>query len=129
MVPTPGHEAHKDKYFRVAEIVKKRSNVHIRKFTSISEVKRDGYHYKIFDVVNRAYAPLYGYSEMTRKQIDRYVNQYLQFLDLRLLSVVENEEGEPVAMGVGIASLSHALQKAKGKLFPFGWRHRYAEGA
>ena len=123
MVPTPGHEAHKDKYFRVAEIVKKRSNVHVRKFTSISEVKRDGYHYKIFDVVNRAYAPLYGYSEMTRRQIDKYVNQYLQFLDLRLLSVVENEEGEPVAMGVGIASLSHALQKAKGKLFPFGWWH------
>lgn len=123
MVPTPGHEARDEKYFRVAEIVKKRFKVHTRKFKSVREIKRDGYQYKIFDIVNRAYAPLYGYSEMTRKQIDKYVDQYLNFLDLRLLSVVENEAGEPVAMGVGIASLSHALQKAHGKLFPFGWWH------
>ena len=122
-VPSPGHEARQDKYFRVAEIVKKRSNVHVRKFKSVSEVKKDGYHYKIFDVVNKAYAHLYGYTEMTPKQIDKYVDQYLQFLDFRLLTVVENADGEPVAMGVGIPSLSTALQKAKGKMFPFGWFH------
>lgn len=121
MVPVKGHEAQQDKYFRVAEIVKKRSKVHVRKFRSIAEVKKDGYHYRVFDVVNHAYAPLFGYSEMTRKQIDKYVDQYLQFLDFRLLTIVENEQGDPIAMGVGIASLSRALQEAKGKLFPFGW--------
>ena len=96
-VPENGHEADQAKYFRVAEIVKQRLNLRVRKFKSVKEI-------------NRA-------------QVDKYANQYLQFLDLRLLTVIENAEGEPVAMGVGIGSLSHALQKAKGKLFPFGWWH------
>lgn len=122
-VPENGHEADQAKYFRVAEIVKQRLNLRVRKFKSVKEIRKDGYLYRVFDVVNKAYAPLFGFSEINRAQVDKYANQYLQFLDLRLLTVIENAEGEPVAMGVGIGSLSHALQKAKGKLFPFGWWH------
>ena len=122
-VPRPGHEADYERYFRVAEIVRKRSNLHIRKFKSVKEIKDGNYIYRLFDVINRSYAPLFGFSEINRRQIDKYANQYLHFLDLRLLVVVENEDNEPVAMGVGMASLSRALQKAKGKLFPFGWWH------
>ena len=122
-VPENGHEADQAKYFRVAEIVRQRLNLRVRKFKSVKEIKKDGYLYRVFDVVNKAYAPLFGFSEINRAQVDKYANQYLQFLDLRLLTVIENAEGEPVAMGVGIGSLSHALQKAKGKLFPFGWWH------
>jgi hypothetical protein len=120
-VPRPGHEADYERYFRVAEIVRKRSNLHIRKFKSVKEIKDGNYIYRLFDVINRSYAPLFGFSEINRRQIDKYANQYLHFLDLRLLVVVENEDNEPVAMGIGMASLSRALQKAKGKLFPFGW--------
>ena len=58
---------------------------------------------------------------MNERQIQQYADTYLQFLDMRLLTVVENEENEPVAMGVCMGSLSRALQKAKGKLWPFGW--------
>ena len=122
-VPRPGHEADYERYFRVAEIVRKRSNLHIRKFKSVKEIKDGNYIHRLFDVINRSYAPLFGFSEINRRQIDKYANQYLHFLDLRLLVVVENEDNEPVAMGVGMASLSRALQKAKGKLFPFGWWH------
>ena len=122
-VPRPGHEADYERYFRVAEIVRKRSNLHIRKFKSVKEIKDGNYIYRLFDVINRSYAPLFGFSEINRRQIDKYADQYLHFLDLRLLVVVENEDNEPVAMGIGMASLSRALQKAKGKLFPFGWWH------
>ena len=40
-----------------------------------------------------------------------------------MVPVVENEQNEIVAVGVSMASLSEALQKAHGKLFPFGWFH------
>lgn len=128
MVPTKDHEhdAGSEKYMRVADMSRRRYNLHVRKFKSHKEIiNADGgeYIHKVFDVVNRAYAPLYGYSEMNTRQIDQYANTYLQFLDLRLLTVVENEQNEPVAMGVGMGSLSRALQKAHGKLFPFGWWH------
>lgn len=122
-VPKNGHEANQAKYFRIAEIVKQRSKLSVRKFKNAAEIRHDGYVYKIFDLVNRAYAPLFGYSEMTRKQIDKYATQYLPLLDMRLVTVIENEAGDVVAFGVGMPSLSEALQKAKGKLFPFGWFH------
>lgn len=118
-----GHEANKEKYFRVAEMVKKRYGFRIHKFQSKKEIKEQGYIYKVLDVVNRAYADLYGYSEMDRAQMDQYANTYLQFLDKRYLSVVETAEGEVIGMGICINSLSRAIQKAKAKLFPFGWWH------
>ena len=60
---------------------------------------------------------------MTQKQIDAYVKMYVPVLDLRMVTLVENDEGELVAVGISMPSLSKALQKAKGKLLPFGWWH------
>lgn len=127
MVPTKDeHQADMQKYFRVAEMSMKRYNLHMRHFKNAREIlSEDGGRYvqKCFNVINKAYANLYGYSEMNERQIQQYASTYLQFLDMRLLAIVENEENEPIAMGVGMGSLSYALQKAHGKLFPFGWFH------
>ena len=117
------HAAQDEKFFRIAEIVKKRLNLKVRKFRNFKEIKEGNYVEKIFDVINRSYAPLYGFSRLSKRQIDTYAENYLRFIDMRLLTIVENEQGDVVAMGVGMASLSRALQKAKGRLFPFGWWH------
>lgn len=125
-VPTTEAQADSAKYIRVAEMSRKRYNLHMRHFKSAKEIlaEEDGqYVQKVFGVINKAYADLYGYSEMNERQIRQYATTYLQFLDMRLLAIVENEENQPIAMGVGIGSLSVALQKAHGKLFPFGWWH------
>ena len=60
---------------------------------------------------------------MTQGQIDQYVKMYLPLLDLRMVTLVENEAEELVAVGISMASMSEALQKAKGRLLPFGWFH------
>ena len=126
MVPTPDHQADIQKYFRVAELCMKRYHLHMRHFKSHKEVlaaDNGQYVQKIFDVINRSYSELYGYSEMNERQIKQYAKTYLPFLDMRLLAVVETEENEPIAVGITMGSLSYALQKAHGKLFPFGWWH------
>ena len=123
LTPEKDRPAHMDKYFRVAEMSAKRYNLHIRKFKNASEIRQGGWAQKIFDVVNKAYAPLYGYSEMTPKQIEQYVREYMPFLDMRLVTTVEDADGRIVAMGVGMPSLSRAIQKAHARLFPFGWIH------
>ena len=126
MVPTADHQADMQKYFRVAELSMKRYKLHMRHFKNAKEVlTADGGKYvqKVFNIINQAYADLYGYSQMNERQIQQYADTYLQFLDTRLLAIVEDENNEPIAMGVGIGSLSYALQKAHGKLFPFGWWH------
>ena len=53
--------------------------------------------------------------------MDWYADRFLLMLDRRFLSVVENAEGEIIGIGVCMISLSRAVQKAKAKLFPFGW--------
>ena len=112
-----------EKHRRISDIIAKRYNLHIRKLKSRKEIRETGVAHDIFRLINDAYTPLFGYSRMTERQIDQYVNMYVPVLDLRMVSIVENEQNEIVAVGISMASLSEALQKAKGRLFPFGWYH------
>ena len=89
----------------------------------MKEVKEGGYGQKIFDLINETYSPLYGFSRMSQQQIDQYVATYLPILDLRMVTLVEDSENNLVAVGVSMPSMSKALQKAKGKMWPFGWWH------
>lgn len=112
-----------EKHKRLSAIIAQKYKLHIRKITSRKEIKETGIAHDIFRLINKAYTPLFNYSQMTERQIDQYVNMYVPVLDLRMVSIVENEQNEIVAVGISMASLSEALQKAKGKLLPFGWFH------
>lgn len=112
-----------EKHRRISDIIAKRYNLHTRKLKSKKEVRQSGVAHDIFRLINDAYTPLFGYSRMTERQIDQYVKMYVPVLDLRMVSIVENEQNEIVAVGISMASLSRALQKAKGRLLPFGWYH------
>lgn len=112
-----------EKHLRISEIVQRKYGLKIRKVTSRKEVMESGLGRRIFELVNEAYAPLFGFSRMSDRQIDNYVKMYVPVLDLRMVTLVENAEGELVAVGISMPSLSKALQKAKGRLWPFGWFH------
>ena len=112
-----------EKHQRIANIISQKYGLHIRKIKSKYEALPSGITHKIFELINDAYEPLFGFSRMTQKQIDAYVKMYVPVLDLRMVTLVENDEGELVAVGISMPSLSKALQKAKGKLLPFGWWH------
>lgn len=111
-----------DKFVRISEIILQKYNLRIKKLKR-KEIKEKNYGQKIFDLINEAYAPLYGFSKMTQGQINQYIKMYLPLIDLRMVSLVENEQGELVAVGISMPSLSKALQKAKGRMLPFGWYH------
>ena len=111
-----------EKFKRISEIILQKYKLKIVKATKKAiRGKNDGQ--RIFERINESYAPLYGFSKMTQGQIDQYVKMYLPLLDLRMVTLVENEAEELVAVGISMASMSEALQKAKGRLLPFGWFH------
>lgn len=112
-----------EKHKRIADIISRKYGLHINKLTSKKGIIKSGLAHRIFELINDAYAPLYGYSRMTDCQIDQYVRMYVPVLDLRMVTTVENEQNEMVAVGISMASLSRALQKAHGRLLPFGWFH------
>ena len=114
-----------ERYTRVAAMASKRYGLRVHRFSSKKEIWQGGYDLKFFETINKSYAPLFGYSAMTERQMHSYAERYLRFVDLRLLSIVEDNKGEVVAAAACIPSLSRAMQKAKGKLLPFGWWHLF----
>lgn len=110
-----------EKYHRVADIIRRKYNLHVKKLKNMKEIRKYGYGQKIFDLINEAYKPLFGYSQMTQRQIDQYVNMYLPIIDLKMVTLVEDADNNLIGVGISMPSLSRALQQAKGKYFPFGW--------
>lgn len=115
-------EAIPDKYQRIADIVRRKFNLHTVKFTSRKKLK-EKYGQALFDLINEAYDKLYGFSPLTQRQIDYYIKMYLGFLRLNDVSVIVDENENLVGLGITMPSFSRALQKSGGKLFPFGWWH------
>ena len=105
---------------RLSDLVLHRYNLKLVKKTS-SQIKKENYGQKVFNLINQTYCKLYGYSLLSEKQIDAYVDQYLGFVDARMLTFVEDENGDLIGTGLTIPSLAEALQKCRGELFPFGW--------
>lgn len=108
------------KYARVARLSKEMFDLKVKKITD-KDITRRGYGHKIFQLLNTAYSPIFGFTEFTDRQIDDFIKMYLGLVDKRLVTVVENEKDEVIGVAVSMCSLSHALRKSGGKLFPFGW--------
>ncbi|WP_018108834.1 hypothetical protein [Bacteroides propionicifaciens] len=109
-----------ERHARVSKIVQQKLGLEIIKYTSGKKLAAD-YGQAIFELMNEAYQPLYGFAPLNQRQIDQYVKMYLPIVDLRVLSLVIDSDKKLVAVGLSMPSLSSALQKAKGKLLPFGW--------
>lgn len=114
-----------EKYTKIAKMVEKRYNLHVRKLTK-RDIFEGGYGKKLFDLINLTYADLYGFSELSDRQIDQYIRMYFPLADLNLVTAVEdgNKDNQLVGIAITIPSLSRALQKCRrGRLLPFGWWH------
>lgn len=114
-----------EKYAKVASLIEKRYNLHVKKLTK-REIFKEGYGRRIFEIINETFAGLYGYSELTDRQIEQYIGMYFPMADLDLITLIEDWNADKKIVGVGITlpSLAKALQKCRrGRLTPFGWWH------
>ena len=116
-----------EKMKRWAELCMQRYNLHVPKMKRSQVFGPEQYGQKVLDVVNKTFGHLYGYSQMTQRQIDVYVKEYFKFFSMDMLCVIEdwNLPDHPViGVGITIPSLTKALQKCRnGRLLPFGWWH------
>lgn len=109
-----------NKHQRISEIVMQKYGLKIVKCKRLKQLFF--YAKKIFKLLNETYQPLYEYSELSDKQIQFYTKIYMSFLRLKMITlIVQKVDDAVVGVGITMPSFSKALQKAKGKLFPFGW--------
>jgi hypothetical protein len=110
-----------DKIARIANIALERNKLQVLKVKKAKEILP--YAKEIFAVLNNAYKDLYGFVELSEKQIDCYVKQYFGFILPEYVPVVLDSENRVAAFGITMPSLSKAMQKNRGHLFPFGFLH------
>ena len=110
-----------EKMERINNLIKEKYNLKVLSFKKKKELLP--YAKPLFNTLNLAFSNLYGYSELTEKEIDRLVKNYFTFINPELVCIVVDEKDEVVAFGISMPTLSKAFQKAKGKLFPFGFIH------
>jgi len=113
-------------------------NENIQKLNNLSQwlLKRGNYHKadisrksqitpqhieQVFQLVNRAYAPLYGVVELTETQIKKYARKFLPLIHPDFLCMVFDAQEKLVAFGVCAPSMAEALKRCRGRLFPIGW--------
>jgi GNAT superfamily N-acetyltransferase len=113
-------EVFPEKFFRIADIVKQKYNLTSKHFKSRKEII-DNYAVKVFDLLNLCYKDLYGFTKLNDKQIAFYIKLYFSFFRMDTISIVVDEKDDVIALGIAMPSFTKALQKAKGRLFPFGW--------
>lgn len=111
-----------EKMLRVAEIVKKKHGVRTIKYTSAKKIKEE-YGMALFELINEAYDQLYGYSPLSQRQIEYYIDIYLPILRLENVCLIVDSNDKLIGVGISIPSMSRALQKGRGRLLPTGWIH------
>lgn len=111
-----------DRYNRMAAIVAEKFGLRTVKEKSLKNLVRL-YGEKLFKLVNETYNVLYGFSTLTERQMKYYIKMYLSFARTDLISIIVDKDENVVGMGITMPSLSKAMQKSKGSLFPFGFIH------
>ncbi|MCX6306200.1 MAG: hypothetical protein NT040_14650 [Bacteroidetes bacterium] len=108
-----------DKVERLSLLVQEKYKLRVLKTKKAKDLLP--YAPKMFRTLNAAFGDLYGYTALTQKQVDMYIKAYFGFVRPEFISFVIDEEDEVVGFGVSLPSLTKALQKCDGKLFPFGF--------
>ena len=110
------------KFAKITEMVSQRYGLRVHKFTR-NELIKEGWGRKTFDLLNATYKDLYGFSQLSDRQIDKLVNDYIQIADLNLVTAVMDGD-KMVGFGITFPSFSEAMQKTRdGRFLPFGWWH------
>ena len=102
-----------------AELIKKRYNLTPVKFGSKNEMM--GYSEEMFRLLNECYDGLYGFSKISDNHIQQLTKQFISFLDLEHVSLIKDHTDRLIGFGIVMPSLSEALQKVNGKIYPFGF--------
>ena len=110
------------RYSRTAQYVREQMGLRVVK---LGDAGIDAHRYgmQTMRLFNEAYKPIFGFSALSESQMDVFLDRYLSLVDKRMVPIVLNEQNEVVGAAVTIGSLTKALQKANGRLWPTGWYH------
>ena len=111
-----------ERMVRLGEFVLKRNKFRIARYPTLKKL-RAARQKELFDLLDECFAELYGSVPLTDRQKEYYANKYLPFVNMEFLKLVVNEDDRMIGFMIAVPSFSRAMQKAHGRLFPFGFVH------
>ena len=108
-------------YARIYERIKRNTRFQLLEFESRKELRP--YIVPVFELVNEAYKDIFGFQPLDDGEIKFIVDRYLPLLNPRYVKIVADETGKVIAFFIGVPNMTKGIQRAKGKLFPFGFLH------
>ncbi|TDU39944.1 acetyltransferase (GNAT) family protein [Gelidibacter sediminis] len=110
-----------EQFSKAQELIKRRYELRALGFTRTEEVMP--YVDKMFDLFNKSYASLSSFVAITDIQKEYFKKKFISFVNPEYIKFVIDKDDELVAFAIVMPSFARALQKTKGKLFPFGFTH------
>lgn len=95
------------------------NNITVHEFTSARQIKP--YIRPVFELINKTYTHIYGFSPVSSREADEFANRYLHFLSPHLIKIITDKNQQVKAFIVAMPDMSQGLKKSKGRLFPIGW--------
>lgn len=108
-------------YTQIYERALRNNNVRMIEFKKRSELKP--YIVPVFRLINETYKDLFGFVPLEEAEMFEMAKKYLPILNPAFVKVILNDKNEPIAFVIAMPDMSKGIQKAKGKLFPFGFIH------
>lgn len=112
-----------DRYKKFTQRVEQNHKIVVHEFTSTRQVKK--FVRPVFNLINETYKNIYGFTAVTEAEMDEFGKRFLPLLNPALIKIITDEGGGVIAFVIGMADLSEGIQKARGRLLPFGWYHIY----
>ena len=106
---------------KASKLIKKRYGLSSLNFTKTKDIFP--YVNSMFDLFNKTYASLPSFVPISDIEKEYFKKKYLTFINPEYIKFVVDEDGTMIAFAIIMPSFSEALQKAKGRLFPFGLFH------
>ena len=108
-----------EKVQRINNLIMEKYGLRVLKFASSREILPRAK--EVLQVLNASFENLYGFVALTDREIDSYIKQYFSFIKPDYVCFVADATDKIIGFAIGMPSLSKAMQKAKGRLFPFGF--------
>ncbi len=108
-------------FLKAQDMIKRRYGLKALNFTNTKDILP--YVDKMFDLFNSSYASLSSFVAITEVQKEYFKKKYIGFINPEYIKFIEDQNQNMIAFSIVMPGFSEALQKANGKLFPFGFYH------
>lgn len=115
------HGINPEPFQKASQLIKKRYELRALNFTKTKDIMP--YVDKMFDLFNETYSKLQSFVAINDIQKEYFKKKYISFINPEFIKFIMDKNDNMIAFAIVMPGFSHALKKANGKLFPFGFFH------